>query len=318
MALLSPVRIALSVLLLAASTAQARPLDVTLDDRVDPAPIGGELVYEIGVKVIGESAAPDVVVTLHLPPGTSFVSARRQPDYAPIAGQVSGQDVTFDLGDVVPCNKKDLPACRDIWALVHVSNAVDAGTVMQASADVASSAPGAFAPDSHVVYTSAGSLAIRKARVNFASVPGRDRVQFTADVGRNGWPAPTLPPTPTFDVSSGVRVRLGEAGEPPVLDVTVPGDAFRCNGVASRRCRLARPKDWRALGLDRLNVFLPHDFLQRNNASVIVRTAALAVPPDLGPEMQLTLDAAGETYTDTALLKAKGRRLVYTHTQAKP
>lgn len=309
--------VVLSLVLATAAAAHAKPLDVTLDDRVDPAFVGGHLVYEVGVKIRETSTVPGVVVTLHLPPGTTFVSARRQPDYELLAGQVVGQDVIFELGDEEPCDKKGLPACADIWALVEIGGSVDPGTVMQATADIASSDP-SIKPDSNVVCTSAGSLAIRKARVNFAAVPGRDRIQFDADVGREAWEAPTLPPPPTLDITSGVRVRLGEAGEPPVLDVTVPGDAFRCTGLASRRCRLAEPKLWRPLGLDRLNVALPHDSRQRNNAGVLVRTGPLELPPDIGPEMELRIDAAGETYVDTALLVQKGRRLIYTHTQAKP
>ncbi len=305
------------LLLAAAAAAHAKPLDVTLDDRVDPAFVGGRLVYEIGVKVRDTSTVPGVVVTLHLPPGTTLVSARRQPDYEPIAGQVVGQDVIFTLGDEEPCDKKGLPACADIWALVEVGDSVEPGTVMQATAEIASSEP-AIKPDSNVVYTSAGSLAIRKARVNFAAIPGRDRIQFHADVAREAWEAPTLPPPPTLDITSGVRVRLGEAGAPAVLDVTVPGDAFRCAGLASRRCRLADPRIWRPLGLDRLNIAFPYDHRQRNNAGVLVRTAPLELPDDIGPEMELRIDAAGETYVDTALLEQRGRRLVYTHTQAKP
>ena len=317
MAKLTPALVAALVLALAAP-ASARSLDVSLDDRVDPVPAGENLVYEIDLDVTAAGPAPGVVLTLHLPPGTTFVSARRQPDYALIAADVDGSDVRFDLGEEPPCNKKDLPACNAIWALVHVGASVDPGTVLAARVDATSTAPGAFPADSHTVYTSVGSLAIRKGRVNFSATPGRDRIQFDADLGRAGWPSPNDPLPPTLDFSNGIRVQLGEAGAAPLVDVTVPGDAFKCTGIASRRCRLVDPKLWRPFGLDRLNLFLPHDFLQRNNASILVQSTNLALPPDIGPEMELTVQANGETYTDSALFVAGGRRLTYTHTQVKP
>jgi hypothetical protein len=306
------------LLLALAGSAGARALDVSLDDRVDPVPAGSELVYELDLDVTSGVPAPGVVLTLQLPPGTSFVSAVRQPDYAPIAGDVVGDQVRFELGDEPSCNGTDLPACAAIWALVHVDGSVDPGTVLAATVVATSTAPDAFPTDTHTTYTSVGSLAIRRGRVNFSATPGRDRVQLEADVGRAGWPSPNDPLPPTLDLSGGIRVRMGEAGAAPVVDVTVPADAFTCTGSAALRCRLADPKVWRPLGLDRLNVFLPLDFTQRNNATVLVRSYALALPDDIGPEMELTIDAGGETYADSALHSASGQRLVYTHTQAKP
>jgi len=301
-----------------AATASARALDVSLDDRVDPVAAGGELVYEIDLDVTFVTPAPGVRITLHLPQGTSFVSAVRQPDYAPIDAEVVGDEVRFDLGEEPSCNGRDLPACAAIWALVHVDGAVDPGTILAATAVATSSNPGSFPTDSHTVYTSVGSLAIRRGRTNFSAQPGRDRIQFEADVARAGWESPNDPLPPTIDLSDGIRVLLGEAGEAPVVDVTVPGDAFVCIGTASTRCRLANPKLWRPLGLDRLNVFFPLSFAQRNNATVLVRSHNLALPPDVGPDLELTIEAGGETYTDTALHEVKGRRLVYTKTQSKP
>lgn len=301
-----------------AGYAHARALDVGLDDRVDPVPAGEEIVYEIDLDVTSSGPAPDVLITLQLPPGTTFVSAVRQPDYAPITGDVVGDEVRFDLGEEPSCNGKDIPACAAIWALVRIDGSVDPGTILAATVVATSSNPGDFPTDTHTVYTSVGSLAIRKGRTNFSATPGRDRMQFDADVGRIGWPSPNDPLPPTLDFSGGIRVQLGEAGEPPVLDVTVPGDAFRCVGTASVRCRLADPKVWRPLGLDRLNLFFPLAFAQRNNAAVLVRSYNLSLPVDLGPELQLTIEAGGETYTDTALHELKGRRLIYTKIQSKP
>lgn len=306
------------LLLVLAGSAGARSLDVSLDDRTDPVPAGSDLVYELDLDVTSDVPAPDVLLTLQLPPGTSFVSAVRQPDYAPITGDVVGDEVRFDLGEEPSCNGKDIPACAAIWALVHVDGSVDPGTVLAATVVATSSNPGAFPTDTHTVYTSVGSLAIRKGRVNFSSAPGRDRIQFEADVGRAGWPSPNDALPPTLALAGGIRVRMGEAGAAPVVDVTLPGDAFTCIGAAAVRCRLADPKAWRPFGLDRLNVFFPLDFAQRNNASVLVRSYDLALPADVGPEMELTIDAAGETYTDSALHTVSGRRLVYTHIQAKP
>src|SRR5205085_65167 len=123
---------------------------------------------------------------------------------------------------------------------------------------------------------------------------------------------------PTLDFSDGIRVRLGEEGSAPVMDVTVPGSALKCSGAASVTCRLADPKLWRPFGLDRLNISLPYKLVQRNNAGVLVQTAYLTLPADLGPVLELTIDAAGETYTDTAVLVGKRGHFTYTHTQAKP
>jgi hypothetical protein len=313
------IRAAAACLVLAlAAPAGARSLDVSLDDRVDPVPAGSDLVYEIDLDVTSDVAAPDVLITLTLPTGTSFVSAVRQPDYAPITGDVVGDEVRFDLGEEPSCNGKNIPACAAIWVLVHVDGGVDDGTVLAATVVATSSDPGTFPTDTHTAYTSVGTLAIRKGRTNFSATPGRDRIQFEADVGRAGWPSPNDPLPPTLDLSGGLRVRMGEAGSAPVVDVTVPADAFTCVGTASMRCRLADPKAWRPLGLDRLNVFIPLDFLQRNNANVLVRSYSLSLPPDIGPNMELRIDAGSETYTDDALHVPSGRRLTYTHTQAKP
>ncbi|MBM4244464.1 MAG: DUF11 domain-containing protein [Deltaproteobacteria bacterium] len=309
---------AAGLLLVLAGSAFARALDVSLDDRVDPVPAGSEMVYEIDLDVTSGVPAPDVLITLTLPPGTSFVSATREPDYAPIAGDVVGNEVRFDLGEEPSCNGKDIPACAAIWALVHVDGGVDPGTVLAATVVATSSDPDGFPTDTHSAHTSVGSLAIRKGRVNFSAAPGRDRIQFEADVGRVGWPSPNDPLRPTLDLGSGIRVRMGEAGGSPVVSVTVPADAFTCVGSAALRCRLADPKAWRPLGLDRLNVFFPLAFTQRNNASILVHSHNLELPDDIGPDMELTIDAAGETYTDTALHTASGRRLSYTHNQSKP
>jgi hypothetical protein len=317
MAKLTPALAALLSLALATHAA-ARALDVSLDDRVDPVPAGANVVYEISLDVTSSGPAPGVLITLQLPTGTTFVSAVRQPDYAPISGDVAGNEVRFDLGEEPSCNGKDIPACADIWVLLHVGGGIDPGTVLQASVVATSSDPGTFPSDSHVAYTSVGTAAIRKARVNFSAIPGRDRMQFEADLGRDGWPSPNDPLPPTLDFSGGIRVRMGAAGSPAVVDVTVPGDAFKCSGSARRRCTLSDPSAWRPFGLDRLTISLPLDFAQRNNAGILVKSTNLALSPDIGPEMQLTVDAGGETYTDSALLTAQGRRLTYTHTQSKP
>lgn len=310
--------LAACLLLACADGAVARSLDVSLDDRVDPVPAGADLVYELDLDVTADAPAPDVRLTLTLPAGTSFVSAVRQPDYAPIAADVVGSEVRFDLGAEPSCNGKNIPACAAIWARVHVDGSVDPGTVLAATVVATSSDPGSFPTDTHTAYTSVGTLAIRKGRVNFSATPGRDRIQFEADVGRAGWPSPDDPLPPTLDIAGGVRVRMGESGAPPAVDVTVPYEAFTCIGSAAIRCRLASPKAWRPLGLDRLNVFFPLAYQQRNNASVLVRSYDLSLPDDAGPEMTLTIDAGGETYTDEALHTTAGRRLIYTHTQAKP
>lgn len=298
--------------------AAQRVFDVDLDDRNDPVRPGEDVVYEIDVENSRTFSAPDVVVTDFLPPGTSYIAAYRAPDYAEIPAWIFSDRVEWHLGALESCGHIDLPPCRDIWAVIRVGAGVDPGTVLHNLVTMTSSDAVNFPAHQDQTYTSVGSAAIRKARISLPIVPGRDRVSAEADLGRDGRRTPFDPATPTIDPTEGVRVILSEPGGATALDITVPGSAFRCIGTASVRCRLADPKAWRPLGLDRLNIFLPLIHLQRNNAQVIVRSGQLSLPDSLGPVLELTIESGGETYTDVATLEPGANRLVYAHKQSEP
>jgi uncharacterized repeat protein (TIGR01451 family) len=300
------------------AAAGTRFFDIDLDDRVDPVRPGEDVVYEIEIENNRTTAAPDVVVTDFMPPGTSYVAAYRAPDYTEIPAQVFSDRVEWHLGAIERCGQLGLPPCRTIWAAFRVGNGVAPGTVMENVVTMESSDPFNFPAHQDQTYTSVGSAAIRKARVILPVLPDRDRVSVEADLARNGRHTPSDPPPPTIDPADGVRVVIAEPGGATALDITVPVTAFRCLGRASLRCRLATPRDWRPLGLDRLNIFLPLVHLQRNNAQVIVRTSKITLPDDFGPVVRLTIESGGVTYTDDATLIAKGARLAYRHKQTQP
>ena len=296
----------------------SRLFDVDLDDRVDPVPPGAELVYEIEVENSFLLPAPDTVVSQTLPPGTTFVAAYRQPDWAEIPGEILPGEVRFHLGDEPSCGNVGLPPCRDIWSVLRVDEDVEPGTVLMSRVEVTSSNPEAYPPHVDSIYTSVGTAAIRTGRVTFARTAGRDRVSVEADLGRAGLPNPLLPAPPTIDPTTGVRVVVRDAGGFTALDLTLPGDAFKCSGTVARRCRLVDPRAWRPSGLDRLNFFLPMVFQQRNNAQVLLRTAALTLPDDFGPTVEITIESDGATFVDEAEFVPGPNRLAYRHRQTEP
>jgi uncharacterized repeat protein (TIGR01451 family) len=296
----------------------ARGFDIDLDDRVDPVRPGEEIVYEIGIENSFETPAPDTIVTDFLPPGTTYVAAYRQPDYAEIPAEVDSGVVRWHLGDEPSCGNVGLPPCRDIWAVLRVDDDVAPGTVLMNHVEMTSSDPVNYPTHQDTTYTSVGSAAIRNAKVTFPRTPGRDRITVRADLARSGLQTPSSPPPPTLDPSAGVHIMLREPGQAPVLDIDVPGSALRCSGTVARHCQLDDPSLYRPLGLDRLTIFLPFLLQQRNNAQVLVRTASLTLPDDFGPDLELTIDSGGVTYVDDATLRAAPNRLTYLHTQAEP
>ena len=309
---------ALLVAPLAAESFAARGFDIDLDDRVDPVRPGEEIVYEIGIENSFESPAPDTIVTDFLPPGTTYVAAYRQPDYALVPAEVDSGVVRWHLGDEPSCGNLGLPPCRDIWAVVRVDSDTAPGTVLMNHVQLTSSDPTNYPTHMDIAYTSVGSAAIRNAKVSFPRTPGRDRITIRADLARSGLATPTSPPTATIDPLAGVRIVLGEPGQVPVLDLTVPGSALRCSGTVARHCQLDDPRLYRPLGLDRLTIFLPFLLQQRNNAQVMVRTAALSLADDFGPDLELTIESAGVAYVDQATPHVVVNRLTYRHTQAEP
>lgn len=316
--LLSGLLVALLLLTAVPARAGTVLFDVDVDDRVDPVRPGDELVYEIEIENSRPEPAPDVVVTDFLPPGTTFVAAYREPDWAEVPAEVLPGEVRLHLGDEPGCGQVGLPPCNTIWATVRVDDGVAPGTVLANRVEMSSSDPLAFPTHRSVVYTSVGSAAIRKAWIVFPGQPGRDRITVDVDLARAGLRTPLHPRTPTIDLADGIRVKLGEPGAAPVVDVTVPGSAFVCSGTGSRSCRLADPAAFRPLGLHTLVVFLPAKLLQRNNARLRAHTAALSLADDFGPVLEVRVESGGVEYVDIAQMRPGRDRLSYTHKQTKP
>jgi hypothetical protein len=291
-----------------------------LDDRVDPVAPGDEMVFEVDVKIRGTATATGVLVELQVDPGLSFVEARSGPAWDPVPAEVLGNGVRLDLGDEPPCGDKDLPDCSEVWAVFTVDAGAEPGTVFATTATMTSSDPVEFPPDAADLYTSVGTLALRSGRV----VVDAARVQMRMHVGRSGMHSPFDASPPNIDLTAGLRLRFGEAGETPILDVFLPADAFRCVGRGDvrlpERCFPDDPAPWRALGIRSLKVFKNGDFAQRINAVVRLSLDDLLLPAGFGPEIALVLDANGVTYEDVATFEERdgGRVLVYAHDQLEP
>ena len=309
-------------LAIAASTparAVPRGFDIDIDDRNDPVRPGEFAVYELAIENSLLAVAPGVVVTDLLPPGTSFVEARRAPDWALVPATVFADRVELSLGDLASCGAVDLPACRDVWVTLRVDPGVPPGTVLQNQVVMTSSDPTRFPSHRSRIYTSVGTAAIRTARVLVPpTAVGRDTVSADADLARDGRRSPLDPAPSTLDPRNGMRVVLREPGGAVALDVELPGSAFRCRGTGSVRCRLENPSAWRALGLDRLDVFLPDVGSQRNGAQVLVRTARTTLPDDFGPGLEIVVESAGTTWSDEATLTVGSGRLSYSKKQSDP
>jgi hypothetical protein len=296
-----------------------KSFDVKLDDRVDPVAPGDEMVFEIDVIIRGQQTVPDVAVTLTTSSALSFVEARRGPTWEVIPADVQGQSVTFELGPEEPCNDKELPPCREISAVFQVDAGTTPGSVLETGVSMTSSDPGS-PTDSAVIYTSVGSLALRNGRMPVdAGV-----VRLRAHIGRTGMHSPLDPPPPNIDLSQGLRIRFGEVGQAPVFDLLLPADALECDVRPDprlpTRCRLVDNRAWRPLGLLRFRLYKNGDFAQLNNAVLRVTLDDLGTAVGFGPDLELTLDANGVTYTDSATFVQKdgGRLLFYDHDQFEP
>ncbi|HZR82956.1 MAG TPA: hypothetical protein VFD92_17805 [Candidatus Binatia bacterium] len=317
----------LAALLLASTLAWVRPaaaaeegerlLDVDLDDRVDPVRPGQEIVYEVSLQNESDLAAPDVVVVDALPPGTTYVVAYRPPDYGVEPAEVGDGTVTWRVGTLEPCGHGDHPPCGSLWAVLRVDDDVAPGTVLRNHAAIWSSDTVNFEPYEGQTFTSVGSFAIRSAKIAFSRAnESAHRATVIGDVARSGLHTPSDPATPDIDLTSGIRVVLGGAGDPPFLDVFVPPDGLRCRGGQIVRCRLADRRLFQPLGLDSLDITLRSKLQRRNNASVRVRTARLAIPRDAGPDLTIVLEAAGERYDDVATMVPTRSGFSYTHNQS--
>jgi uncharacterized repeat protein (TIGR01451 family) len=301
---------------------QQYPLDVDLADRVDPVRPGDDVVYELEVENFTLADAPGVVVIDHLPPGTSYLVAHREPDWAVVPAIVDGDEVRFELGSVAPCDQLGTPRCRDLWVVLRVDPGVAPGTAIVNRVSISSSNP-ALPPNEADIVTTVSSAALRSVKLNVGR-PGRDRAQVRADLARNGLPTPLDPPTPTIDVSAGLALRIGVPGETPLFEVSIPAGEMTCTGPENPLKRVrCKPRDkslWKPLGIARLELFLPgYLHAQRNNAQLALKLGGLDIPSATGPDFELVLEANGETYAHTVTLapNKSGSTLSYTKGQGE-
>ena len=299
------------------------PLDIDMGDRVDPVRPGGQIVYEVEVENFTDEIAPDVVVTEHLPAGTHFIAARREPEWAVVPAIVEGAEVRLPLGDVAPCDQADTARCRDLWIVLGVDGSVAEGTRLTNRVSVLSSAPGLPANEATTV-TTVGSAAVRTAKIDIGR-PGRDRAALRVDLARDGLASPLDPPTETLDLSGGLTMRLAWAGESPWLEVTLPASALECRGSENSfrrvRCSLRDRRAGKALGIKKLRVLLPgYLAAQRNNASMNLKLAGLALPASGPTALRIELEAGGALFSDEIVLEARrgGRKLRFRRSQGDP
>jgi uncharacterized repeat protein (TIGR01451 family) len=208
----------------AAALERQFPLDVDLADRVDPVPPGGDIVYEIELENFTDQAAPDVVVTDFLPPGTTFVSAYRQPAWDEVAAEVEPGLVRLLVGSVAPCDMGDTTRCRDIWLALRVDESVSAGAVVENRVRIESSDPLDYPTNEASRPTTVGTAKIDTARL-LVGEPGRDGFTLRVDIGRSGLRRAIDPPTPTIDPSGGLLLRVGAPGT-PLLEIDIPPSAL--------------------------------------------------------------------------------------------
>jgi len=301
------------------------PLDIDIDDRVDPVRPGEEIVYEIEIENFTSQVAPDVVVTDTLPPGTSFVVAHREPDWAEVPAQVFADRIELPLGGVDPCDRPGVPRCRDIWLTLRVDPGVHPGTRLENAVAVESSDSTTYPRTEADTITAVGSAAIRHAVLRVGR-PGRDRAVVDADLARTGLRTRLDPPTPNLDLSAGLTVRLALPGGSTLVDLTVPASALRCSNPSAdpnrfTNCTVRDRQLLASAGVQHLQLtlraLLP---VQRNNARIRLRAQRLTAPPDESAQLELTLEAGSETYTDTVPLAAVGGggTRSYTRSQGEP
>jgi hypothetical protein len=292
------------------------PLDIDLADRVDPVPPGGDLVYEVELENFTDEVAPDVVVTVFPPPGTSFVSAYRQPAWNEVPAEIEPGLVRLLVGPVEPCDMGDTPRCRDIWLALEVDESVPAGTVVENRVRIASSDAVSYPTNETSRTTTIATAVIHKARL-LVGEPDRDSFSLRVDLGRSGLRRAIDPPTPTIDPSGGLRIRLGAPGAPPILDLDLPPSALDCtdphgNPLRPIRCKLEDRRAYDPLGLSSLILDLPsYVASQRSNAKLRLSGRRLTIDPALGSSLEVTIEAAGSSFSAIAPLTGLGRRRTY-------
>ena len=296
--------------------AAKKHFQLEFSDRVDPSAPGEQIVFEATIRVSGDPA-PDVRLSVFLPPDTTFVEARQQPDFSLVPATLEPGVAHLDFAELAPCGKKKLAACTELWLTIAVDPAATPDVVAETVAELSSSDAEMFPTTTQTVYTSIGSLAIRQAKASLGAE--RTRVQFDADVGRSGWGNLLAPPPPNIDLEAGVHISIGEPGQTPVFEADLGPDDLRCSGTSRIRCRPEDKRFWKGEGLSKLSITLQHEFFPRNNARVGVKTTFGPVPADFGPLIEVSVEAGGITYTDTALLEAKNPTVLrYKHGREDP
>jgi uncharacterized repeat protein (TIGR01451 family) len=299
----------------AAALERQFPLDVDLADRVDPVPPGGDIVYEIELENFTDQAAPDVVVTDFLPPGTTFVSAYRQPAWNEVAAEVEPGLVRLLVGSVEPCDMGDTTRCRDIWLALRVDESVSAGAVVENRVRIESSDPLDYPTNEASRRTTVGTAKIDTARL-LVGEPGRDGFTLRVDIGRSGLRRAIDPPTPTIDPSGGLLLRVGAPGT-PLLELDIPPSALACtdphgNPARPIQCKLASRNAYASLGLTSLVLDLPsYVAAQRSNARLRLTGRRITIDPAIDPSLEVEIEAGGSSYSAEAPLSGTGRRRTY-------
>lgn len=322
----------LGVLLAASPAAAARPgsnnapLNLDLDDRNDPVRPGEHVVYELELENRTNRVARGVVVTDVLPPGTTFVGARREPDWAEVPAVVREGEGEVDLlvGEVVPCDRPgSTPRCRDVWIVLRVDDAAAPGARIGNRVRSATDDPATFPTNEAATITTIGSAGIRAALARTDSARGG--VALQADLARDGIASRADPPTPDIDLAGGLRLRVGPPGGTPWIDATLGPADLRCTnpGRDPRRHTSCRPRDLRAAaerGIGSLEVGLrPAYAAQRINAQVRVRTTPVFLDSTGGVAVEFRLEAGGAVFEDSArLVEETPGRWRYHRTQGDP
>jgi len=300
----------------AAALEREFPLDVDLADRVDPVPPGGEIVYEVELENFTDLAAPGVVVTDFLPPGTTFVSAYRQPAWNEVASEVEPGLVRLLVGSVEPCDIADTARCRDIWLTLRVDESVSLGAAVENRVRIESSDPLHYPTNETSKRTTVATAKIDTARL-LVGEPGRDGFSLLVDVGRSGLRRAIDPPTLTIDPSGGLFLRVSAPGTPPLLEVDIPPSDLVCtdphgNPARPIRCKLASRKAYAAIGLASLVLDLPsYIAAQRSNARLRLTGRRITIDPAIDPSIEVEIEAGGSSYSAEAPLSGTGRRRTY-------
>ncbi len=151
----------------------------------------------------------DITVTLPLPAGTIFVAADG-------GGVSDGASVTWVVPPLEPCGTSDLPLCPSLELTLAVNSNVPVGTIIEAQA---SAVDAAGATVSNRVLTTVGTFRLRRLRIEYGRIDGRDSLIYGAFF--------TLNPGATIDPDSeAFRFEIQE-GVAPIYDFDLTAPAFQ-------------------------------------------------------------------------------------------